>query len=452
MADQFISRNNLAGLIPDPIAREIIQGATEGSAVLRMGRRLPNMNAKQLTMNVLDSLPTAYFVNGDNGTKKLTQQAWDKKKITAEEIAVIVPIPEAVLDDADYDIWGEVRPRLVEAFGRVIDAAIIFGVNKPSTWRKSLLDTCVEAGAVVTRTSDMYTDIFGEGGALSFIENSGFDPNAIMAAVKMKAALRGLKDLDGHPLFKATLQGTTTYDLEGIQMDFPKNGAFDEDAANMILGDFSQLVYAIRQDIEFKVFTEGVVQDPVTGDILYNLMQNDMVALRATMRLGWEIPNPINAFNADNATRCPFSAYVPNSLNLGINFTDITPATDLYGKYVTDLQSDVSLVGSTIYGDVKYVTGYTGFSGDPDEQRGNFLAFSVTAANGSTVKSRLIGGKNTGWATHGVVGDGGYDPIAVFQLGANKPYYDQIIEVQATKDGVTTTRRFFLAQLVCENA
>lgn len=36
-------------------------------------------------------------------------------------------------------------------------------------------------------------------------------------------------------------------------------------------------------------------------------MQNDMVALRAVMRLGWEIPNPINSLKTDKTKRCPFA-------------------------------------------------------------------------------------------------------------------------------------------------
>ena len=75
----------------------------------------------------------------------------------------------------------------------------------------------------------------------------------------------------------------------------------------MISGDFSELVYSIRQDITFKIFDQGVIQDPSTGEIKYNLMQNDMVALRAVMRLGWEIPNPINAMVPDKTKRCPFA-------------------------------------------------------------------------------------------------------------------------------------------------
>lgn len=312
----IISRSNLSGLIPEPVTREIIQGVTEGSAVLQMGRRLPNMTSKTQTLNVLDSLPIAYFVDGDTDAKKTTNMAWDKKKIYAEEVAVIVPIPEAVLDDADYDIWGEVRPRITEAFGKVIDAAILFGTNKPTNWRAGLVPSAITAGSYVEQASTpaLYTDIMADGGLIAKVEESGFLPTGIMSAISMRAALRGLLDENGRPLFKADMQGSTQYTLDGIQMTFPRNGAFDPTEALMIVGDFSQLTYAIRQDITFKVFTEGVVQN-TDGSIAYNLMQNDMVALRAVMRLGWEIPNPINAYNAGNANAFPFSVYLPYGSN-----------------------------------------------------------------------------------------------------------------------------------------
>ena len=104
-----ITRSDLAGLIPEPVAKEIFQGVAENSAVLRLGRKLPNMTAKTQSINVLDMLPLAYWVDGDTGFKQTSSQAWEKKKLYAEELAVIIPIPEAVLDDSNYDIWGEVK-------------------------------------------------------------------------------------------------------------------------------------------------------------------------------------------------------------------------------------------------------------------------------------------------------------------------------------------------------
>lgn len=305
----MLDRTDADALIPEQISRDIIQGVAEDSAVLSMGRKLPNMTSNRTVMPVLDMLPVAYFVNGDTGTKQTTKMAWDKKKIYAEEIAVIVPVPEAVVDDADYDIWGEVKPRLVEAFGQKIDGAILFGVDKPAQWRDDVITTANAAGKVVTATADLYTDIMGENGVIALIEQSGFFPTGHMADISMRAKLRGLKDEVGNPIFKSDMQSGTNYSLDGNRMMFPRNGAFDPGKALMISGDFSQLVYAIRQDITFKIFTEGVIQDPATGEIQYNLMQNDMIALRAVMRLGWEIPNPIHAMAKDKTKRCPFAVY-----------------------------------------------------------------------------------------------------------------------------------------------
>ena len=304
----IIDRTGAESLIPTQEANEIIQGAITQSAVLSRGRRLANMTSRQLKMPVLDMLPIAYFVNSDTGQKQTTKQEWDKKFITAEEIAVIVPIPEAVLDDSEYDIWAEVRPRITEAFGKVIDSAILFGVNKPSTWREDVVATATKAGTVVTigAGDNLYDKIMSEDGVIAKVEDCGYFVNGHMADISMRARLRGLKNINGDPLFKSDLQGSTQYALDGSPMNFPNNGAFDKSKALMISGDFSQLVYSIRQDITFKLFTEGVVQN-TDGSIAYNLMQNDMVALRAVMRLGWEIPNPINSLKTDKTKRCPFA-------------------------------------------------------------------------------------------------------------------------------------------------
>lgn len=396
-----LDRNALSGLIPEPVTQEIMQGAVAESAILRMARRLPNMSSKTQTINVLDALPTAYWVNGeatDSGAtdamKQTTNMAWDKKKLYAEEIAVIVPIPEAVLDDSSYDIWGEVRPRLTEAFGKVIDEAILFGKNKPSTWRQGVVPSAVEAGNGVAATSDVFADIMGAGGVIAKVEEDGFIPNGAMAAIQMRARLRGLVDANGQPIFKTDMQGSTRYALDGMDMYFPQNGAFDPTQALLIVGDWSQLVYAIRQDMTFKIFTEGVIQDPSSGDIKYNLMQNDMVALRAVMRLGWEIANPLTAYNANLANPFPFAVYGAGGTVSGVT---VTPPSATVSEGETQ-QFSAEVEGSGIISqDVEWsVSGSSAVAGGTTVVDG-LLTVGAGETNDSltvTAKSRQDSGKS----------------------------------------------------------
>lgn len=397
----ILNRNALSGLIPEPVTQEIMQGAVAESAILRMARRLPNMSSKTQTINVLDALPTAYWVNGeatDSGAtdamKQTTNMAWDKKKLYAEEIAVIVPIPEAVLDDSSYDIWGEVRPRLTEAFGKVIDEAILFGKNKPSTWRQGVVPSAIEAGNGVAATSDVFADIMGTGGVIAKVEEDGFIPSGAMAAIQMRARLRGLVDANGQPIFKTDMQGSTRYALDGMDMYFPQNGAFDPTQALLIVGDWSQLVYAIRQDMTFKIFTEGVIQDPSSGDIKYNLMQNDMVALRAVMRLGWEIANPLTAYNANLANPFPFAVYGAGGTVSGVT---VTPPSATVSEGGTQ-QFSAEVEGSGIISqDVEWiVSGSSAVAGGTTVLDG-LLTVGTGETNDSltvTAKSRQDSGKS----------------------------------------------------------
>ncbi|MCL2517931.1 MAG: phage major capsid protein [Oscillospiraceae bacterium] len=308
MAINIIDRTGADALIPVEETREIIQGAIARSSALSIFRRLPNMNTKTREMPVLASLPMAYFVNGDTGMKQTTKVTWDKKKIVAEELAVIVPIPKNVLDDSNYDIWAEIRPLLVQAFGQKIDGAIIFGIDRPASWPIDVIGQATDAGNIIISSGDIFDDTLGVNGVYTLVEQDGFDVNGAMGSVVMKAVLRGLRDLNGRPLFEPSMKNDAApYVLGGVPMYFPMNGVWDDSIAQLLVGDMSQAVYSIRQDISFEIFDTGVIQDPSTREIVYNLLQQDMVALRAVMRLGWQLPNPINALNTDGSTRCPFA-------------------------------------------------------------------------------------------------------------------------------------------------
>jgi HK97 family phage major capsid protein len=239
---------------------------------------------------------------------------WENKWLDVEELNVIIAIPESVLDDSDYDIWTEIKPKLLEAYGLKFDQAVLYGINKLSVWPAGIVVQCQSSGNSVVLNSvsnDVYDDILGEGGVISKVELDGFMPTGHVGAMTMKSKLRGLRASDGMPIFKPVtkdgVQGASSYILDGEPMVFPRNGSIIPSRSLLISGDWKQLIYAIRKEITWKIMTEAVIQDQTTGEIVYNLAQQNMVGLRSCMRLAWQVPNPINRLNVDEDTRFPFA-------------------------------------------------------------------------------------------------------------------------------------------------
>ena len=118
---------------------------------------------------------------------------------------------------------------------------------------------------------------------------------------------------------------------------------------------------------------------------------------------------------------------------------DIPASLDLFGKTADDLQEDIEISANGISGTLKYVTGYTGFSGKTAERSGNYLAlhFAAPAAPDATLTVELVGG--TSGPT--VLDE---DRVCVFRV-ANT---DQVVRVIATKEGCTpVTREYSLTGL-----
>lgn len=309
--NNVISRTDAAALIPVETATEIITHVAEMNPLLQLAKRLPNMSSAQKRTPVLSALATAYFVTGDIGLKQTTEVNWANRFIDAEEIAVIVPIPEAVLDDSSYDVWGAIRPQIEEAVSVAISNALLYGTNIPASWTTNLggaglFAIATAAGHVMSLAAyaDLYEAVLGESGAgvdgaYMAVEADGYMITGNIAHPSMRGLIRNTRDLNGNPIFKDN-------QLDGTPIYFPTDGTVNAATSLMFSGQWSQLVYAMRQDITYKILDQAVIQDN-TGTIIYNLAQQDMVAMRAVIRLGAALPNPINRMNANAATRCAFS-------------------------------------------------------------------------------------------------------------------------------------------------
>ncbi len=313
--NSIISRSNAQALIPEEVSGELLENVTEQSAVMRLARRLQNMTRAQKRMPVMSALATAYFVSGDTGLKQTSHVEWANKYVDAEELAVIVPIPEAVLDDADYDIWAEIRPTIEEAFGLAIDAAVLYGTNIPATWVTNLGAAGLIAGVNAASHeiseaayTDLYEAILGEtdagvAGLHMLVEEDGYMVTGSIAPVIAKGKLRNVRDSTGQPIFSPSMQQAGAYILDGAPIDFPLHGGISN-TYRLISGMWNKLVYSMRQDVTYKILDQAVIQD-AAGNIIYNLAQQDMVALRAVMRLGFALPHPITRM--DSGTGYPFA-------------------------------------------------------------------------------------------------------------------------------------------------
>lgn len=291
---------NSSVVLPVQYSRELIRGILGESKALQLGRRLPDMVGKTYKLNVLNNLPIAGWVKNQTTpggapdeikNKPLSVLAWEGKDIVAEEIAVIVPVSINTLRDVQnfVDLVPTISEQVVGAFQQVIDETLFFGTNSPWSGYLGIVADATSAGAVVSWNGQGGTSFYEAiSSAMSYVEESGYIPDAILGAPSMLAAFRN----------SITSLGVNVADqgeVGALPRHIDLTGGFNTSSAFAIVGDFKRgLVYSFRQEMEARLLEEATLVDPKTGSTLYNLAQQDMVAFRFTMRLGAAIANPVN--------------------------------------------------------------------------------------------------------------------------------------------------------------
>jgi len=303
-------------LVPEPLSAEIIQELPRQSAALALMRRTV-LSSQTMRMPVLNVLPYAYWVGGDTGLKQTTTQQWANVTLDVAEAATIVPVPEAYLADADVPIWSEVQPRMIEALGALIDQAVFWGVSKPASWGTDIYTAAHASGNLVqdgylddgvTAADDFGQTVTALGDLMS---QTGYSVNGFAGRPGLNWRLMGLRASgSGVPIFMPNSDmtvGPGNASLYGYPISMPENGTWDATKAQLLVGDFSKAIIGLRQDITFKLFSEGVISNDA-GQVITNLMQQDTVAMRLVLRMAYATVNPVSLMSRNKTItqRFPF--------------------------------------------------------------------------------------------------------------------------------------------------
>lgn len=294
MAD--ITRADVATLIQEEYSNVFLDAAgdSEGSAAIRAFGTVP-LGTKITNAPVLTTLPEASWVSESStapaGVKPTSKAVWGNKKFVVEELAVIIPIHEDVLEDMTEDGLQNLSVLGGRAIGKKLDEAILFGQDKPTTWiDPDLLAAATAAGNVfqISATpgaNDLAGSIFQAAGAVA---DSGANPTTILSSAGLRFRLANLRASDGTAILSRTLGGDGTFsdDIAGLRASFVDNGAWDAALATAIVADRTRVKIGQRSDIQVKFLDQATV-----GGI--NLAERDMVALRFKARYAYALGNTI---------------------------------------------------------------------------------------------------------------------------------------------------------------
>lgn len=272
MADTTFLKDNLAGTVPVEIAKEVIKNVRDQASMLKICK-FENMTSDTKDLPYLADSGSASWVN-EGETIKTTIPNFIYPRLKAKKLAVIIPVTNEKVNDSVESVLEELKQAIADAFANAIDSAMIFGTDSP-------FDTNLIAAIAtqkITATSNLDTDLSN---AMAIVEGNKLICNDILMGNSQKKILRALSNSAS---YKGAITLNSAYDTP---IEFVRN--FDDTKALAITGDFSKAIIGTREGIEYKVLDQATIG---TGETAINLAQRDMIAIKATMRLGFVVAEP----------------------------------------------------------------------------------------------------------------------------------------------------------------
>ena len=278
-------KDELEGYVPKEQAAEIIKKVARGSSVMRLSK-LENMTAETKKFPVMTSGAGAYWV-GEGERISTSGVTWIFPEVKAKKLAVIIPVTKEKLEDTTIDVFTELQDSIAEAFYQAFDKAAIFGQNSP--FATSILGGIDSVGAEVTDNASVNLDLSASD-VMAKVEDAGYEVDGWAASIGLKNRLRKLRDSSGAPIY---IDGTDQTELYNQPIEFVRNGAWDKEKALAIAGEWKYSIVGVRDGISYEILKEATLQGTLdAGGKPLSLAEQDMVAIKATMRIGYLCVKP----------------------------------------------------------------------------------------------------------------------------------------------------------------
>lgn len=272
MADVSFLKDNLSGTVPLEISKEVIKNVINQASILKVCKMESMGSDKKTIPHLVDTGSATWVKEGESiGT---TIPAFEYPQLKACKLGVIIPITNEKINDSVSSVMEEVKQAMADAFATAIDKACIFGIDSP-------FDTNLIAaiGTQKIVSSGACDDDISN--CMGLVEDNKYNCSDILMGLSQKKVIRILANASTN---KGAISLNSVFETP---IEYVRD--WDDTKAISITGDFSKAIIGTREDIEYKVLDQATI---VSGDETINLAQRDMIAIKATMRMGFVVVEP----------------------------------------------------------------------------------------------------------------------------------------------------------------
>ena len=264
--------------LPPEVSNEILQKTQDDSAVMALARQI-TIPGTGVTVPVITGDPSAAWVT-ETAAKPVSNPGVSTKQLTPYKLAVIETFSNEFVRDAAA-LYDALVARLPLALANKFDNTVIGGTTKPGDNFEDM-STCTSVALTATTA---YTQLVT---ATSNIATAGGIVNGFAISPQCKAMLLSAVDGQNRPLFINSVAdgaipqilGAPTIQSKGMY----KAKADSATAVVGIVGDWTQAVYGTFEGVQIAVSDQATL---TTGSTTINLWQNNMVAVRAEIEIGF---------------------------------------------------------------------------------------------------------------------------------------------------------------------